>query len=274
MKKGKRMEKVMDFLAGKGFYIVLFACILAIGISGYALIFAGTPTLPDVPTLDSLDNPLTSPDSVYTWDIPSPNRPAWMDETDPTIDFPAVNPDEGDAQEVLAPASPTVSPPAQSTVTPQPTPKTSTKPSATPKPSKKPVSFSWPVAGTVLHPFSMEALVFNATLGDWRVHAGLDIETAAGAKVSAMADGTVADIYEDPFLGHTIVISHDDDMRSVYCNLQKSMTVAVGDKVKMGDTLGAVSDSALSEASEPYHLHLEVYNGDELIDPQSVLPVR
>ena len=38
-----------DFLEGKGFYIVLFLCVAAIGISGYYLFSSLTPDEPDAP---------------------------------------------------------------------------------------------------------------------------------------------------------------------------------------------------------------------------------
>ena len=37
MKKRPFVERIGDFMAGKGFYIVLFLCVAAIGISGYYL---------------------------------------------------------------------------------------------------------------------------------------------------------------------------------------------------------------------------------------------
>ena len=37
MKKKPILERIGDFMAGKGFYIVLFLCVAAIGISGYYL---------------------------------------------------------------------------------------------------------------------------------------------------------------------------------------------------------------------------------------------
>ena len=40
------MDKVSDFVAGKGFYIVLALCAAAIGVSGYVLFFTG-PTAGD-----------------------------------------------------------------------------------------------------------------------------------------------------------------------------------------------------------------------------------
>ena len=37
MKKKPILERIGDFMEGKGFYIVLFLCVAAIGISGYYL---------------------------------------------------------------------------------------------------------------------------------------------------------------------------------------------------------------------------------------------
>ena len=43
------LNKLGDFVLGKGFYIVLFLCVAAIGISGYYLMEAATPDLSPAP---------------------------------------------------------------------------------------------------------------------------------------------------------------------------------------------------------------------------------
>ena len=43
MKKKPILERIGDFMAGKGFYIVLFLCVAAIGISGYYLVSTMNP---------------------------------------------------------------------------------------------------------------------------------------------------------------------------------------------------------------------------------------
>ena len=43
MKQKPSQHKLGDFLEGKGFYIVLFLCVAAIGISGYYLFSSLTP---------------------------------------------------------------------------------------------------------------------------------------------------------------------------------------------------------------------------------------
>ena len=64
------LEKLGDFVLGKGFYIVLFLCVATIGISGYYLIQTLTPagtsepvtgnptvTLPDESTAGTVQSP-------------------------------------------------------------------------------------------------------------------------------------------------------------------------------------------------------------------------
>ena len=43
---------------------------------------------------------------------------------------------------------------------------------------------------------------------DWRTHNGIDIAATAGQAVASIADGTVTAIYEDDYLGTTVVLSH------------------------------------------------------------------
>ena len=51
--------------------------------------------------------------------------------------------------------------------------------------------YTRPTAGAVLTPFSGDMLLFQPTLGDWRVHSGTDFACEAGENVLALTDGTV-----------------------------------------------------------------------------------
>ena len=53
-KKHNAAQRVIDFFEGKGFYIILFLCVAAIGISGYVLYFAGFGETPDTQPQDYL----------------------------------------------------------------------------------------------------------------------------------------------------------------------------------------------------------------------------
>ena len=85
--------------------------------------------------------------------------------------------------------------------------KESTVPAPTEKKAMKTVS---PVSGAEIFGYSMEALSYNQTTRDWRVHNGIDLAAEAGTQVVAAADGEVYAVCEDEALGHTVIIHHDD----------------------------------------------------------------
>lgn len=129
--------------------------------------------------------------------------------------------------------------------------------------------FVSPVVGTVSATHSTDAPVFSTTLGEWRVHTGIDIVTDEDVPVYAAEDGVVSEVRDDPMLGHTVVISHRDGIKTVYSNLKKDETVviAVGDEVKSGDRIGTVGDTTVSEIAEEPHLHFEITVNDVAVDP-------
>ena len=128
-----------------------------------------------------------------------------------------------------------------------------------------------PLEGEVVTAFSMEELVYNATLGDWRTHDGVDIAAEAGTSVLAASSGTVISVEEDPLMGTTVVIEHDGGYQTTYSNLQAEPSVAEGDTVSAGQIIGAVGDTAAAEAAQGPHLHFSVTCDGEPVDPQSFL---
>ena len=87
-----------------------------------------------------------------------------------------------------------------------------TKPTATEqatKPTTGKLSVTAPVEGEVVSEYAMEALSYNQTTRDWRVHNGVDYAAEAGTQVVAAADGEVYTVYEDDSMGTTVVIRHD-----------------------------------------------------------------
>ena len=126
------------------------------------------------------------------------------------------------------------------------------------KPPEK-LTFVSPVVGSIIKGHSMDTPVFSNTLGEWRVHTGIDIAAEEGSKVYASADGEVSAVYSDPFLGKTVEITHRGGIVSVYSNLSTSdIAVKVGDTVRSGDKIGAVGDTSLSELADEPHLHFGV----------------
>lgn len=141
----------------------------------------------------------------------------------------------------------------------------------TPKPEAK-LSFIAPTAGTVTKEHSLEMPVFSITLGEWRVHTGIDISCEEGAGVFASEAGVVTGIYSDPMLGYTVEITHKDDIKTRYSNLSSDVgDLKVGDAVALGDKIGVVGDSSVSELAEEPHLHFEVLLKDVKVNPMDYI---
>ena len=145
---------------------------------------------------------------------------------------------------------------------------TETDPVPTEKRTLKTMS---PVEGAPIFGYSMEALSYNQTTRDWRVHNGIDLAAEDGAPVMAAANGEVYTVYEDDTMGHTVVIRHNDGYTTCYSSLSDAVSVKPGDKVVMGDTIGYAADSAIVESTLGAHVHFSVTHYDEPMDPEEFL---
>ncbi|MBO5907731.1 MAG: M23 family metallopeptidase [Clostridia bacterium] len=123
----------------------------------------------------------------------------------------------------------------------------------------KPTIYVAPTVGTVAKEHSMDIPVFSATLGEWRIHTGIDISADEGAEVRAVAAGTVSRVYSHPLHGKTVEILHDGEVVSVYSNLSSDgICVKEGDTVSSGAKIGVVGDTSLTELADESHLHFEI----------------
>ena len=128
-----------------------------------------------------------------------------------------------------------------------------------------------PVSGTTAAAYSMDALAYNQTTRDWRVHNGIDIAAQEGTPVFAAADGTVYTVYADETMGTTVVISHSGGYSTRYSSLSEEVSVKAGDTVVAGQTIGKVGNTALLENAIGDHLHFTVGCNGKTVDPVAFL---
>ncbi len=145
----------------------------------------------------------------------------------------------------------------------QPNSEDPTQPSET----QAPIKTGYPVSGQTISGYSMDALSYNETTRDWRVHNGIDIAAEAGTEVCAAADGTVHSVFEDDVMGTTVVIHHSGGYVTTYSSLDSDPSVKVGDTVTLGQTIGKVGNTALIEHALGDHLHFSVSCNDVAMDP-------
>ncbi len=217
----------------KGYYIALILCAAAIGITSY--VYYRNASEPEQVSLEE-----TYAD-VLVGTMGTEDVPVIATQPQPATQPPQTRPTTG----TQGPAKETVPAPTE----------------------KKALKTMSPIAGEPIFGYSMEALSYNQTTRDWRVHNGIDLAAEAGTPVCAAADGEVYTVYEDDSLGSTVVIRHADGYTSRYCSLAEEVTVKPGDQVTMGQTIGTVGDTAIVEATLGTHVHFSVTHYDNPMDP-------
>lgn len=147
-----------------------------------------------------------------------------------------------------------------------------TEASTAPIEKNKPFSgnFALPMGTDIIKDYSNGEMVESKTMGDWRVHNGVDFAGSAGNDVAACADGTVTRVYDDSFWGTVVEIDHGNGMTARYCGLKSGSCLQEGAEVKMYDKIGSLGHIPV-EISEEDHLHLEILIDGENVDPLKAL---
>ena len=138
---------------------------------------------------------------------------------------------------------------------------------ATPKKVEEKLVFSVPLDGEIQKMYSTDKVIYSKTLGQWKTHDGLDISASSSSTVNAIERGVVDDIYNDSFLGMTIVIEHISGYKSQYSNLDEDVFVSIGESVVKGQKIGKVGNTSVGEYLDDAHLHFMLFFNDESIDP-------
>jgi murein DD-endopeptidase MepM/ murein hydrolase activator NlpD len=130
-------------------------------------------------------------------------------------------------------------------------------------------TLSLPVLGVLGKEHDPTVQVFSNTLGEWRVHLGIDIMTEASAPVYPAAKGKIKQIADDPMWGKCIWIEHSGDAVSVYRGLADELPegIEVGASVNENTLIGAVGDGGVLELADEPHLHFEMKIKGADVDP-------
>lgn len=99
-------------------------------------------------------------------------------------------------------------------------------------------------------------------------HTGVDVVTAKDAQIKACLDGIVLHTSYDDQDGYTVILSHQNEIVSVYKHAQKIL-VEVGQKVTAGSAIGIVGSTG--ERSTGPHLHFELWSDMGPLNPLDYL---
>lgn len=240
-------NKFVNWLKAKRYYIVLALCILSVTGTYMLLSRSSTPQM-QIPSQDAQisEAPENEPLPDLADYFPPELEPKAIEEARREQGTQNALPKESDTDTALQASA------------------------GTADVEKEPFVYMYPVEGSVQKAYSGNTLVYSKTMSDWRAHSGIDIRAEAGSDVCACADGVVEDVYTDDRLGITIVIDHKNGLKSVYANLSNGMLIEVGQSVSAGEIISTVGSSALFEAADESHLHFEILQNGEHIDPASL----
>lgn len=127
------------------------------------------------------------------------------------------------------------------------------KPGPTARLDRPAHSLPWPVEGKVLLPFGRER---DPQLGTWTVRQGVVFSAAPGARVGAVAPGSV--IFAGPFrsYGNVVIVDHGGGFFSVYGELAE-ITAKKGEAVRPKEALAVAGE----------RVYLEIRRGTEALNP-------
>lgn len=277
--KKESQKRVLNFFDKKGFYVVLTLCITIIGV---------TAALITSKNISSSKNYMN--DGIITEDMASNIS---KDESSISIASVPSDLEVVDKTKTEAPKPTSKTTPEKQNSKTTAGLKTTKEPTKTAEPSKnnsnskkastqtQTVSgaadskkFSMPVFGEITFEYAQDKLVYSKTLDEWRSHSGLDLKADRGTPVKVVADGVITEIKNDPRLGVTIIVDHLNGIKTVYANLANGDMVSPNQKVKQGEVIGAVGNTASFEAADPSHLHFEVLKNNKNVNPSDYLPKK
>jgi len=118
-------------------------------------------------------------------------------------------------------------------------------------------NFMWPTSGVISQRYS------------W-YHRAVDVANRSNPAIVAAQGGTVTSSgWNGGGYGNYVVINHGNGYTTLYAHmLNNSVVVQAGQVVKQGQKLGTMGSTGRSTGT---HLHFEIRNGSNLVDPLGVL---
>ncbi|MCL1788374.1 MAG: M23 family metallopeptidase, partial [Defluviitaleaceae bacterium] len=228
---------------------------------------------------------------------PEPPQPPTPQPTQPPVRQPTPAPPDASAtpdaprapaqptQPPQSPEGPQVEQPAPPPPRPEVVPPTPVAPTPAPQAVEPPQAprftpfaegdrMTWPVQGETLMPFSIDALVYDPTLDQFRTNDNLRIAAAEGDPVRAGAHGRVVAIGRNVRQGNYVTIDHGNGWVATYGQLMENIMVSEGDIVDSGQIIGGVGQPSIFGSANGTHVQLRVERDNVAINPYDVLAER
>ena len=129
----------------------------------------------------------------------------------------------------------------------------------------------WPIEGTTLLDYSMDATIFFPTLQQYQYNPAMIISGKVNQKVYFIAKGKVVDISTNEETGCTVTQDIGDGYKAVYGQL-KEVNFQVGDMVESGQVVGYVSEPTKYYSVEGSNVYFQILKDGVPVDPEEILP--
>ena len=261
----------------KGFFIALYSCLGAVAVLALVITFTnfGQPGY----QADDYQE-----DAAY---VGADQVQPYMAQVDEEAWFrPRQTPEPPPVTPPPRPTPPPVPPGLPDPELPEPTPEpppTTPAPQAEQPPVAPTVSFTpfdessqmmWPVYGDIAMRFSMDALIYDPTLDQFRTNDDLRISAEGGAHVQSGAGGRVLAIGRNVVRGNYVKIDHGNGWVATYGQLGDNKLVQIGDVVQAGQLIGIVGSPSLFGSMLGYHVNLRVTRDDVAVNPYTLLAAQ
>jgi len=129
----------------------------------------------------------------------------------------------------------------------------------------------WPLTGEIVMAYSVDHVIYDRTLDQYRTNNSISIAAQQGTEVRAAAEGVVLEVTSTRESGKTVVVEHGNGWRTTYSQLQDNVLVAVGSVVTKGQIIGGVGEPSLYSVLLGPHLQFAVARDGASVNPKDVL---
>lgn len=131
-------------------------------------------------------------------------------------------------------------------------------------------SLVWPVVGNVLVNYSMDKTVYFPTLDQYKYNPAIIIQANEGDMITAAAAGKVTSVFEDPQIGHAVIMDLGNGYEVTYGQLT-NILVSEGSYVSMGDMIAQVAAPTKYFSIEGTNVYFKLTKDGEPINPMTRL---
>ncbi len=128
----------------------------------------------------------------------------------------------------------------------------------------------WPVMGNIIMNYSMDHTIYFATMMQYKCNPAVILDAEVGTEVKAAAAGVVKNIEEDEETGLTVTMDIGNNYSVVYGQLS-DCDLKVGDLVQEGTVFAKIDEPSKYYSVEGSNLYFMVKKDDETVNPMLLL---